>query len=66
MKPLTAECIQDLFVPEFSLRGSNARTTEEASHNWYTFVEEVSGILLCPELRYSESSWVWLILYGNE
>lgn len=46
-KRLTAECLQDLFVPDFSDRGSNARTTEETIiHNWFTFVEEVSGIFL--------------------
>jgi len=44
-KPLTAEGLQDLFVPEFSQQGSNARTTEETIiYNWYTFIEEVSGI----------------------
>ena len=44
-KPLTAECLQDLFVPEFSQHGSNVRTTEETIiHNWYTFIEKVSGI----------------------
>ena len=43
-QPRTAECLQDLFVPEFSDRGSNARTTEEIIiHNWFTFLEEVSG-----------------------
>jgi hypothetical protein len=43
-KPLTAECLQDLFVPTFSERGSNTRSTEETIiHNWFTFVEEVSG-----------------------
>jgi len=44
-KRLTAECLQDLFIPEFSQHGSNARTIEETiTHNWYTFIEEVSGI----------------------
>lgn len=43
-KPLTAECLQDLIVPEFSQHGSSARKTEETIiHNWYTFIE-VSGI----------------------
>ena len=28
-KPLTAECLQDLFVPQFLDHGSNARKAEE-------------------------------------
>ena len=28
--PLTAEMIQDLFIPKFSAEGSNCRATEEA------------------------------------
>lgn len=43
-KPLTAEHHEDLFVPEFSDCGSNARKDEETIiHNWFTFIEEVSG-----------------------
>ena len=55
-KPLTAECLQDLFVPQFSDRGSNARKAEETIiHNWFTFIEEISGI-------YSYSSYiVWTL-----
>lgn len=43
-KPLTAEYLQGLFVPEYSICGSNDRTTEEIHSgiilNWFTFIEE--------------------------
>lgn len=48
---LNAECLQDIFVPELSEKGSNSRTIEETIlHNWCTFLEEVSGtcnIIMC-------------------
>ena len=46
-KPLTAECLQDLFVPQFSDHGSNARKAEETViHNWFTFIEESQVFIL--------------------
>ena len=62
-KPLTTECLQDLFVPEFSDHGSNARTIEETIiHNWFTFVE-VSGIRNYYKLILMHNVWISLPIY---
>ena len=56
-KLLTAECLKDLFVPQFSDHCSNARKAEETViHNWFTFIEEISGI-------YSYSSYIVRALF---
>ena len=41
---VNVDSLQDLFVADFSEKGSNARKIEETiMHNWCTFLEEVSG-----------------------
>ena len=45
-KLLTASTVQNLFVPNFSLFGSNKRQKEEeVIMNWNFFVEDVEGTL---------------------
>ena len=44
---LTAHVLQDLFVPKFSPRGSNARTGEEATMMFFLdFLHEIEGTIL--------------------
>ena len=46
-KPITADFIQDLFVADYSDRGSNNRVKEEAiMMNWVSYLQESEGTCL--------------------
>ena len=54
-KPVTADFIQDLFVAEYSDRGSNNRVKEEAiMMNWVSYLPELEGT--CINSHYLSSS----------
>ena len=43
-KPITADFIQDMFVADYSNRGSNNRVKEEAIMiNWVSYLQELEG-----------------------
>lgn len=62
-KPVTADFIQDLFVAEYSDRGSNNRVKEEAiMMNWVSYLQELEGMCISSHYCLSSSNTSLMIM----